>query len=74
LPAISIPFLIGGLTFGIISLVVFLTALVILSVPVLGTRGTQRLIWAGISTILLLVLAATLVTLTYLVGQERILQ
>jgi hypothetical protein len=69
-----VPLLMSGLTFGIISLVAFITAVVILTVPVFGTRGRARLLWMGISGVLLLAIGVTLVVLTVLVGQEQILQ
>ncbi len=69
-----VPFLIGGQTFGVISLVIFLSAVIILTIPVFATRGRAQAVWLGVSGLLLLALGATLVTLTYLVGQERILQ
>lgn len=68
-----VPFLVSGLAFGVISLVIFSAAAIILTIPVFATRGRTQMVWMGIVSILLLVLAVTLVTLTVLVGQGEIL-
>ena len=69
-----VPFLISGLAFGIISLVIFIAASVILTIPVFATRGSSQTIWMAVSGFLLLAIGATLVVLTVLVGQGEILQ
>jgi hypothetical protein len=69
-----VPLLMSGLAFGVVSLLIFITAVVILTIPVFATRGQTQMIWLGISGFLLLVIGVTLVVLTVLVGQGEIFQ
>lgn len=68
-----VPFLVSGLAFGVISLVIFSCAAIILTIPVFASRGRAQAVWLGVSGILLLAIGITLVVLTVLVGQGEIL-
>lgn len=67
------PFLISALAFGVTSMVIFVASVVILTIPVFASRGNAQLAWMGVVGFLLTVEAAGLVTLTILVGKDKIL-
>ena len=68
------PFLISALSLGVIALMVFMVATVVLTIPVFATRGKTQVMWLLTSGFLLTVIGAVLVTLVVLTSQERIFQ
>jgi len=67
-----LPFLIGPLSMGVISLLIFMGSVVILTIPVFATRGSTQALWFALVGFLLTVEAAALITLTVLVSNGTI--
>lgn len=68
-----VPFLMSALAFGVMSALIFVTASIILTIPVFATKGRTQAMWAGVTGLLLLVLGVMLIVLTIMVGQGDIL-
>jgi hypothetical protein len=67
-----IPFLIGPLTFGVVALLIFISSVVIFTIPVFASRGREQTIWFMVASFLLVVEAAVLITLGILVSRGTI--
>ncbi|MDZ7729367.1 MAG: hypothetical protein U5Q44_14910 [Dehalococcoidia bacterium] len=67
------PFLISALAFGVISALIFVTATIVLTIPVFATRGRTQAVWAGITGLILLAIGVVLIVLTIMVGQGELL-
>lgn len=65
----TLPMLVSPLSMGMMSLLAFLVSAVVLSIPVLASRGRAQAIWAGIIGTILLAEAAGLITLVVLVDR-----
>ncbi|MFQ5380918.1 MAG: hypothetical protein ACE5EF_04750 [Dehalococcoidia bacterium] len=63
---LSLPLLMSALTLGTIVGIVLFASTVILTIPVLATRGTAQLLWLGGVGLVLTVEAAVLITLVVL--------
>ena len=70
--ATVLPFLMSANDAGVISLVIFLGASIILSIPVFATRGTTQLMWAGGVSVILLVMLILMVTFVVLISTGEI--
>lgn len=68
-----VPFLMSALAFGVTSLIIFLGANIILTIPIFATRGRTQAVWFGVVSLLLLAIGVTLVVLTVLVSQGKFL-
>lgn len=68
-----VPFLMSALAFGVVSLIIFLAANIILTIPIFATRGKTQAVWLGVVSVLMAGIAATLVLLTVLVSQGKFL-
>jgi hypothetical protein len=68
-----VPFMMSALAFGVTALIIFLAANIILTIPIFATRGRTQAIWFGVVSVLMLAIGATLVVLTVLVSQDKIL-
>jgi len=64
-----LPVLVSALSMGVMALLAFLVSAIILSVPVLASRGTAQVVWAIVVGTILLAEAAGLITLVVLVDQ-----
>ncbi len=64
-----LPVLVTTLSMGVMALLAFLVSAIVLSVPVLASRGTAQIIWAIVVGTILLAEAAGLITLVVLVDQ-----
>lgn len=67
-----IPFLIGPLTYGVVALLIFMSSVVIFTIPVFSTRGRTQGIWLAVVLFALFVEAIVLITLGILVDQGKI--
>ena len=67
MPAI-LPFLMSANDAGVISLIIFLTSAVILTIPVFANRGKSQLMWLGVVSVVLLIEAALLITWVALIS------
>jgi hypothetical protein len=67
-------FLIDGLSFGVIALIVFLASTIVITIPVFATRGNTQIVWFLTAGFLLTVEAGVLITLGILVNEGEIFQ
>ncbi len=67
-----LPFLMSANDAGVICLVIFLASNIIFGIPVLSTRGTTQLMWAGIVGFVLLIEVVAMVTFVTLISNGTI--
>jgi hypothetical protein len=68
----TLPFLISTNSFGIISLLIFVSSSVVFMIPALSSRGSKQAVWFGVGSLLLLAEAAALIVLLVLVNNGTI--
>ncbi|MCC6388250.1 MAG: hypothetical protein U0547_12240 [Dehalococcoidia bacterium] len=67
-----LPFLMSANDAGVICLVIFLASNIIFGIPVLSTRGTTQLMWAGIVGFVLFVEVVAMITFVALISNGTI--
>lgn len=65
---LALPFLMSANDAGIIAMLIFITASVVLTIPVFANRGTAQLAWLGAVSVVLMVLLGLLITWVVLIS------